>query len=357
MAVRKLRSSWWVDFGYKRARYRQRSPINTREGAVAFEAELRHRILRGEPLDPQAARRAMPTFREFSTRWVDTYVRANNRVTTWRSERAIVATYLWPFFGAMRIDTIGTKEIEEFKRRQIAAGTHPGTLNLRLGVLRTCLYAARNWEVMERAPRVKLLPQPPGRTVYLQPAEVEVLLADRTDRRAHALAHLAVRTGMRRGELLALTWDDVDFDDGFLTVRRTFSGDVLSAPKNNRTRYIPLTRDTLEVLRGLPRASEFVFGQRPGKPADSDPMVRVLRRTLDRGGVRLPVPFGLHMLRHTFATLALRNRADTARIVLYSLLGEVQGWSAGTPAEDDSTLIVAKVRSGSHSGREPERLV
>jgi serine phosphatase RsbU (regulator of sigma subunit) len=41
---------------------------------------------------------------------------------------------------------------------------------------------------------------------------------------------------------------------------------------------------------------------------------------------------------------ALRNRSDSARIVLYSLLGDVQGWSAGTPAEDDSTLIVAKFR-------------
>src|SRR5690606_30340132 len=120
--------------------------------------------------------------------------------------------------------------------------------------------------------------------------------------RAHALAHLAVRTGMRRGELLALKWDDIDFDDGFLTVRRTFSGGVLSAPKNNRTRYIPLTRDTLDVLRDLPRVSEFVLGQRAGKPSDSDPMVRVLRKALELGGVRLSRPFGLHMLRHTFAT-------------------------------------------------------
>lgn len=48
--------------------------------------------------------------------------------------------------------------------------------------------------------------------------------------------------------------------------------------------------------------------------------------------------FGVERLKEA----ALRNRADTARIVLYSLLGDVQGWSAGTPAEDDSTLIVAK---------------
>jgi sigma-B regulation protein RsbU (phosphoserine phosphatase) len=50
--------------------------------------------------------------------------------------------------------------------------------------------------------------------------------------------------------------------------------------------------------------------------------------------------FGVERLKEA----ALRNRSDSARIVLYSLLGDVQGWSAGTPAEDDSTLIVAKFR-------------
>ncbi len=50
--------------------------------------------------------------------------------------------------------------------------------------------------------------------------------------------------------------------------------------------------------------------------------------------------FGVERLKEA----ALRNRSENARIVLYSLLGDVQGWSAGTPAEDDSTLIVAKFR-------------
>jgi serine phosphatase RsbU (regulator of sigma subunit) len=43
---------------------------------------------------------------------------------------------------------------------------------------------------------------------------------------------------------------------------------------------------------------------------------------------------------------AVRCRADAARISLYTLLGEVQGWSSGTPAEDDMTLIVGKLRQG-----------
>jgi len=78
----------------------------------------------------------------------------------------------------------------------------------------------------------------------------------------------------------------------------------------------------------------------------------------DRGSAEGEL-FGVERLKEA----ALRNRADTARIVLYSLLGDVQGWSAGTPAEDDSTLIVAKVsregfsREGSQAEREPSRPV
>jgi serine phosphatase RsbU (regulator of sigma subunit) len=74
----------------------------------------------------------------------------------------------------------------------------------------------------------------------------------------------------------------------------------------------------------------------------------------DRGNAEGEL-FGVERLKEA----ARRSRADTARIVLYTLLGEVQGWSAGTPAEDDSTLIVARFnpREGSHAEREPSRLV
>jgi serine phosphatase RsbU (regulator of sigma subunit) len=59
----------------------------------------------------------------------------------------------------------------------------------------------------------------------------------------------------------------------------------------------------------------------------------------DRGNAEGEM-FGVERLKEA----ALRSRADTARITLYSVLGDVQGWSSGTPAEDDSTLIVAKFR-------------
>jgi sigma-B regulation protein RsbU (phosphoserine phosphatase) len=59
----------------------------------------------------------------------------------------------------------------------------------------------------------------------------------------------------------------------------------------------------------------------------------------DRGNA-LGELFGVERLKEA----TLRSRGDSARITLYSVLGDVQGWSSGTPAEDDSTLIVAKFR-------------
>ena len=101
-------------------------------------------------------------------------------------------------------------------------------------------------------------------------------------------------------------------------------------------------------------AEDSRYGRGAARLEADDLVVLYSDGVTDRGNAEGEL-FGVERLKEA----ALRNRADTARIVLYSLLGDVQGWSAGTPAEDDSTLIVAKVRAreGSHSEREPSRLV
>jgi integrase len=81
MSARKMRNTWWVDFRFGGERYRKRSPENSRAGALAYEAVLRGRLTRGEPLQEPARNETPPTFETFAWRWYDTYVRANNRLS------------------------------------------------------------------------------------------------------------------------------------------------------------------------------------------------------------------------------------------------------------------------------------
>jgi len=90
----------------------------------------------------------------------------------------------------------------------------------------------------------------------LTPEQAKVLLqtAHETGDRLEALYVLAIHTGLRQGELLGLKWDDVDFEDGSLQVRRTLtitkSGPVFTAPKTTSSRRsVKLTSNATEALK------------------------------------------------------------------------------------------------------------
>lgn len=113
-----------------------------------------------------------------------------------------------------------------------------------------------------------------------------------------AVVLLAVRMGLRRGEILGLRWEDVHLAEGLLEVRRTKSRDQ---------RRLPIHREVAGVLGGRERAGPWVFGSRYGDPTRQGSSVALskgLNRWLSRGGWGV----GLHGLRHSFATqLALRG--------------------------------------------------
>jgi len=91
------------------------------------------------------------------------------------------------------------------------------------------------------------------------------------------------------------------------------------------------------TLLGLVEESTYVSGRLPVR-AD-DVLVFYTDGVTDRNS-REGEMYGVERLKEA----AVRNRKDPARIALYSILGEVQGWSGGLAAEDDVTLVIAKVR-------------
>jgi integrase len=149
-------------------------------------------------------------------------------------------------------------------------------------------------------------------------------LAKRREPHLYPALRFALGTGVRRGELLALRWQDVDFDRGRVHIRRTLrpSGGT-KVPKSSRDRFVPLPSELLTLLRerrtahrratlmGLPE-QEWVFPSPRGKlwaERNFERMwYRLRRRATD---VR---PLKLHCTRHTYITWALEAGISPKRV-------------------------------------------
>src|SRR6266568_3627480 len=118
MAVRKIKSSWWVDFRADYTRYRKRSPENSRTGALAYEATLKHKLARGEQIGRVTTMGDQnQTFETFAWRWFEEYVTPNNKFSEARIKKYTLKSSLIPFFGSMPIKDIKAYHIEQYKAR------------------------------------------------------------------------------------------------------------------------------------------------------------------------------------------------------------------------------------------------
>jgi integrase len=110
-----------------------------------------------------------------------------------------------------------------------------GHVSRELALLRKMLALAVDWELLERHPmaRGKGLQEPPGRLRYLSPEEVDALLTACAPH-IRPIVVCRLHTGMRRGEILGLTWDQVDLRKRLIRVTRTKSGEARAIPRQRR---------------------------------------------------------------------------------------------------------------------------
>lgn len=293
MTVRRIGSSWYVDVKFRHPtgrveRVRRRSPVQTRAGATRYELELRRALLDG-------MHRETPTLAAFAKDYLAD-CDATNRARTVREKAATLRRAVLPALGKLRLDAIGVRELDKYRAARVAAGRHPKTCNDEVALVVTMLRRAVEWGILPKAPRPKKLRVPPSEFDHLAFDEAAKLVAAGAEWAPMIL--LALRTGMRRGELRALRWQDVDLTAGRLVVNQAADDrGVITPPKNNRAREIPLSDDAIAALRSVPRSldpSALVFGTITQRQMD-----RPLQRACRRAGLRA---VGWHVLRHTFAS-------------------------------------------------------
>jgi len=150
-------------------------------------------------------------------------------------------------------------------------------------------------------------------------AELNALLRATEDDQQRAIILTAALTGLRRGEVVALTWRDVDFAQNAIRVRANVSRGQLVTPKSGKVRSVPMVDEVARALDGLSRREHFtaddypVFVNTVGGRLDASKLTKRYRNAVKRAGIR-PLPY--HSLRHHFGSMAVRK----ANVV------QVQSW-------------------------------
>ena len=260
------------------------------------------------------------------------------RPSTWRGRDHHVRAYLAPALGPISLDKLTPAHVEGMTADLVASGRSPRTASHARVTLRRALADAvrdglvhRNVAALARPPRVTRRTIEPGRD-YLDTGQLRRLLAVAVEYRVGALVTVAATTGLRQGELLGLSWDDIDWSAGTLTVRRSLArawggGYELAPPKTGRSRrMVQLPAATVDALRREEREQDAAKGAAGSAWQDTDRLVftdaigqalnpdaaRLAYRALLRAAGLPMVPF--HGLRHSAAT-ALLSAGVPLRVV------------------------------------------
>jgi integrase len=259
---------------------------------------------------------------EYLVRWLEDSVRGSVRKSTYDRYDGAVRVHIKPALGHLKLNKLGPAHLQGFYRNRLDAGCAPASVNKLHAVLHKALSQAVEWHMVPlnvaeavRAPRPA-----PEEMQPLSIQETRMFLEAARGDKLEALYVLAVTTGMRQGEMLALKWQDMDMENATLSVRRTLTRSggrlLLGEPKTKKSRRtIHLTEAAVRALREhLSRQMEEI--ERLGDLYSDDGLVftsevgtlvnpsnlrqRSFARLLKRGG--LPT-IRFHDLRHTCATL------------------------------------------------------
>ena len=308
----------WPDGTPFRRRYR--APVSTKAQAMAWGRAREVEILtagrggelaksrRDKPADPPATKE-VPTLEEFATRFVDGYARAEKqKASTVATKERILRLHLLPLLGSKRLDEIRNEDVQRLKGA--LAHRKRKTVNNVINVLSKLLNVAVEWNVIpSRQCTIKLLKVDTPTAPFYEFEDYARVVegAEKVGLRCLVMVLLGGDAGLRRGEMLALRWSDVDFRRKQLTVARAIWQGVEDVPKGGRGRVVEMTEALASALKAHRHLrSSRVLCHDDGRDADENDVQDWIEQATKRAG--LAPTRSLHILRHTFCShLAMKG--------------------------------------------------
>ncbi len=270
------------------------------------------------------------SFGKWMDYWYRTYCKNTLKEYTQKTYEQRIYKQIIPKLGQNPLNKITTGTLEKFyaqlktdgrlvRREQNGNGLSSSVIRSIHAHCRAALKKAVDEKLITKNPAIgcKLPPKQSTEIEILSPEEMQRLLYQAQIEGFYEMFLLDLSTGLRRGELLGLKWDDIDFDEGTLSVKRQVRFEkgklIISSPKTKASeRTIVLSPPIIEMLKEYKKTvnSTWLFPspvKREDVPRDPTACRKRLSQILERAGCK-HVPF--HALRHTFASQAFHYGMD-----------------------------------------------
>lgn len=312
---------WWLFINQdgKRKSKKVGAEKAAREAAAKIEAKL---TLREYNINDE--KKQIPLFKDYSELWLESYIKPIRRPSTYERYGDVLKKHINPYLGDITIDEIKRKDIRNLLLKHHGNGLSKASIALIRDVISGPMEYAIEDEIIEANPAKSILKRlnlEREKQLNIEPMtfeEVDLFLdtCQKLYPEYRTFFLCAFRTGARLGELIALHWSDIDWNEQNIKIQRSFRRGVVNKPKNNKSRVVDMSDQLMEALKRLQTTRkkealkagqgdpvEIVF-HRDGTYLDQKYIRRVWTRILKKAGMRYKKP---HITRHTFASLLLSN--------------------------------------------------
>ena len=338
VTVRKKKGKWFVFVSHNGRR--KAKSVGTKAAAEKVKSILEAKLALGDVGVFDDTPAAMPSFKGYVERWMKEHVGVECKSSTKRSYEQLLRLHVTPYFGAKLLNQIRRADVKKFigdlsqSTKVINEETHEvgprfsrNTLRLIVCSLRAVLSSAVEDGLLEsnpaaRAGRFAKSDKPRNQASAMTRKEADAFLAAVREICAewYPFFLTALRAGLRKGELIALQWGDIQFGSGpndphrYILVQRNWSCGEFTTPKSKKSRRVDLSRQLREELlrlrqsRGDVAPDDLVFPSQTGTPIKPDNIaVRYMQPALRKAGLR---HFRFHDLRHSFGSHLIQDGAS-----------------------------------------------